>query len=248
MRNLKSHNVLAAFFFLIALLFSFNTEAKVIPKQAKVLIFSFTKGFRHGSIKEGILAIKKLGNEKGLDVEATEDVNAFTSENLKKYKLLVFLSPTGSDVFTADQKDALKWYINNGGGLVGIHAATDFCYEWEWYGKMIGGYFENHPAVQKVKLDIVMPKNKMVKGLPQPWMHTDEWYNFKNVNPDIKVLIKADETSYKGGTMKNNHPVSWYHEFDGGKVFYTALGHTNECFVDPLFLTHLWAGMKWAMK
>lgn len=239
---------LIPFFLIIALFFACTTSSKIASKPQNVLVFSITKGFRHNSIPDGIKAIQKLGIENGFTVDASEDVNSFTTENLKKYKLLIFLSPTGTNVFNDSQKEALKEYIHKGGRFVGIHAATDFCYEWEWYGKMVGGYFESHPKVQEVKLNIVMPKNKMVKGLPQPWIHKDEWYNFKSFNPAVKVLIKADETSYVGGKMKNDHPVSWYHEFEGGKVFYTAMGHTKECYTDSLFIKHLWAGMKWAMK
>ena len=244
MRNLNLKKTVLPFFLIVTLFFGF----KVDKNTPSVLVFSLTKGFRHNSIPDGIKAIKNLGAAHNFRVDTSEDVNSFTSENLKKYKLLVFLSPTGTNVFNDSQKQALKEYINNGGRLVGIHAATDFCYEWEWYGKMIGGYFQSHPKVQEVKLNIVMPKNKIVKGLPQPWMHKDEWYNFKSLNPAIKVLIKADETSYKGGNMKNDHPISWYHEFENGKVFYTAMGHTKECYTDPLFIKHLWAGMKWAMQ
>lgn len=224
-----------------------EVSAKTHSKKDNILVFSLTKGFRHSSIPDGIKALKKMGDENGFVVEATEDVNAFTITNLKKYKALIFLSPTGINVFNDQQKEALKHYINHGGGFIGIHAATDFSYEWAWYGEMVGAYFESHPKVQKVKLNIVMPKNKMVKELPQPWMHTDEWYNFKSFNPAVNVLIKADETSYEGGNMNNDHPVSWYHKFEGGRVFYTALGHTKECYRDSLFLKHLWAGIKWAM-
>jgi len=113
---------------------------------------------------------------------------------------------------------------------------------------MMGAFFEKHPKIQEAKLNIILPKNKINKGLPQPWMHKDEWYNFKSVEPSINVLIKIDETSYTGGTMNNNHPISWYHEFEGGKVFYTALGHTKECYTDPLFLNHVLAGLKWVMN
>ena len=245
MYKVNISKVLIPFFFSVVLFFGFTADKK---EPSKILVFSLTKGFRHVSILDGIKAIRKLGAENNLQIDTSEDVNSISTENLKKYKLLIFLGPTGSDVFNPSQKQALKEYINKGGRFVGIHAASDFCYEWEWYGKMVGGYFESHPKVQEVKLDIVMPKNKMEEGLPQPWMHKDEWYNFKTMNPDVKVLIKADETSYEGGKMNNNHPISWYHEFEGGKVFYTALGHTKECYTDPLFLKHLWAGMKWAMK
>ncbi|KQC02632.1 ThuA domain-containing protein [Pedobacter sp. Hv1] len=230
---------------IIAIFFGFKTDQPT--KKQTVLVFSLTKGYRHASIKDGIAAIKKMGLTNGFEVDTSENINSFTTENLKKYKALIFLNPTGSNVFNDEQKQALKQYINNGGGYVGIHAASDFNYEWEWYGKMVGGYFESHPEVQQAKLNIIDPKHKIVKGLPQPWLHKDEWYNFKSFNTAVKVLIKVDETSYKGGNMKNDHPISWYHEFEGGRVFYTALGHTKECYTDPLFLSHVWAGLKWAM-
>lgn len=224
------------------------SSSMVKDKQAKILIFSLTKGFHHTSIADGITAIQKLGAQNKFNVDTTTDVNQFTTENLKQYQSIIFLSPTGSNLFNDAQKLALKQYINNGGGFVGIHAATDCNYEWEWYGKMVGGYFESHPKIQDAKLIIVDSKNKLVKGLPQPWLHKDEWYNFKSFNTSVKVLIKVDETSYKGGNMNNNHPISWTHIYDGGKVFYTALGHTKECYTDQLFLNHLLAGLKWTMK
>jgi type 1 glutamine amidotransferase len=233
---------------LCVLSFGFKIEKKKVAKRPVILVFSLTKGYHHASIADGIIAIKKLGVENRFTVDTTTDVRLFTSENLKKYKALVFLSPTGSSIFNDEQKAAFKQYINNGGGFIGIHAATDCNFEWEWYGKMVGGFFDSHPKVQDAKLNIIDPKNKIVKGLPQPWPHKDEWYNFKSFNTSVNVLIKVDETSYQGGTMKNDHPISWYHNFEGGKVFYTALGHTKECYTDPLFLQHLLAGMKWAMK
>lgn len=231
---------------LVVLFFGFK-PASPSAKKAKVLIFSLTKGYRHASIKEGIVALTKMGQANGFEIDTTENVLSFTKENLKKYKALIFLNPTGSNIFNEEQKAALQQYIHKGGGYVGIHAASDCNYEWEWYGKLVGGYFESHPKVQEAKLDLVQPKHPLLKGLPQPWLHKDEWYNFKSFNPKVKVLIKVDETSYQGGTMKNDHPISWYHEFEGGRVFYTALGHTKECYSDPIFLQHLWVGLKWAM-
>lgn len=231
------------------MLLSFGFAPKVEKsKKHSVLVFSLTKGFHHASIADGIIAIEKLGLANNFQVDTTTDVKLFTPENLKKYKTIIFLNPTGTNIFNDDQKAAFKQFINNGGGFVGVHAATDCNYEWEWYGKLVGGFFESHPKIQEAKLNIITPKNKLVKGLPSLWIHTDEWYNFKNFNTAVNVLIKVDETSYQGGKMKNEHPISWYHEYDGGKVFYTALGHTKECYTDPLFLKHLLAGIKWTMK
>lgn len=245
---MKNQLKIAVIFLTALFILGFKAEDKTIVKNQSILIFSLTKGFHHASITDGITAIKKMGQENGFNVDTTTDVRLFSLANLKKYKTLVFLSPTGSNIFNDEQKIALKQYINNGGGFVGIHAASDCSFEWEWYGKMVGGFFESHPKIQEAKLNIVMPKNKIVKGLPNTWLHTDEWYNFKSFNKEVKVLIKIDETSYKGGNMKNDHPISWYQKFDGGRVFYTALGHTKESYSNPLFLQHLLAGIKWTMK
>ena len=232
----------------LMLLFNLSIEAKETRKKSKVLVFSLTTSFRHKSINDGIYAITKLATENNFEVDTSESVASFTKENLSKYKTLIFLNPTGSNVFTEQQKQALKEYINNGGGLVGIHAATDFCFEWEWYSKMIGAFFTNHPKVQQAKLVSVNPKNKLMKGLPETWLHTDEWYNFKSFNKEVKVLLKVDETSYQGGTMSNDHPIAWYHEFEGGRVFYTGLGHTPEAYTNKLFLTQLKNAIKWTMR
>lgn len=236
--------------FLVSLLLVFNGKSSLSKsnKMDKVLVFSLTKSYRHKSIRDGILAIRKLGMEKGFQVDTSESVDSFTKANLQQYKTLIFLNPTGSNVFDEAQKQALVSYINKGGGLVGIHAATDFCYEWEWYGKMIGAYFTDHPKVQKAKLTIARPKDKLMKGVPVEWLHTDEWYNFKSFNEQVKVLMMVDEASYQGGKMQNHHPITWYHKFEGGRVFYTGLGHTSESYTDVNFVNLLWNGIKWTMN
>jgi len=216
--------------------------------KPKVLIFSKTNGFRHASIPVGITALKKLGEENNFEVDATEDSTQFNSENLKKYKVLVFLSPTGK-VFGTDQEKALQEYIHNGGGFVGIHAATDCEYNWQWYGDLVGGYFKSHPKQQQAKFIVVDKNNPSTKFLPDVLERFDELYNFKYLNPGIHVLIKIDEKSYDPGpgTMGDNHPMCWCHEYEGGRAFYTELGHTDESYSDPIYLKHILGGIQWAM-
>ncbi|MBS1916449.1 MAG: ThuA domain-containing protein [Bacteroidetes bacterium] len=219
------------------------------PKHAKpvVLIFSKTNGFRHSSIPVGIAAIKKLGAENGFAVEATEDSTAFRFDNLKKYAALVFLSPTGK-VFGPDEEKALQEYIHNGGGFVGIHAATDCEYNWQWYGDLVGGYFKSHPKQQQAKFMVVDKNHLSTKHLPDVWERFDELYNFKYLNPKVNVLIKIDEKSYTGGENGDNHPMAWYHEYEGGRAFYTELGHTDESYSEPNYLQHVLGGIEWAGK
>jgi type 1 glutamine amidotransferase len=215
----------------------------------KVLIFSLTKGYHHESIAQGIEAIKLIGETDNFTADTTTNPALFTDENLKQYKTLIFLSPTGKGLFNTDQQNALINYIHKGGGFVGIHAATDCLYDWEWYNKLVGAYFLKHPKIQPATLNVIDQNHPSTKGLPATWQHTDEWYNFKQVSPDIHVLIKIDESSYTGGEMGGNHPIAWYHKFEGGRAFYTELGHTKEDFTtDTLFLKHLTGGINYALK
>jgi type 1 glutamine amidotransferase len=231
--------------FVIAALFFLGFTVK--PKD-KVLIFSLTKGFHHASIADGISAIKQIGENDNFEVDTTTNPALFTDANLKQYKALIFLSPTGTGLFTPQQQNAFINYIHKGGGFVGIHAATDCCYDWDWYGKLVGAYFSKHPKIQQATLNVVDSKHPSTQNIPSAWLHTDEWYNFKQVSPDIHVLIKVDESSYTGGEMNNNHPIAWYQQFEGGKIFYTALGHTKEDFTtDTLFLKHLTGGINYAL-
>ncbi len=239
---MKKHYLL---FIALFALMGFKPESKT---KDRVLIFSLTKGYHHASIADGITAITAWGKEAGFDTDTTTNPALFTDANLKQYKTLIFLSPTGNGLFNEDEKAALQKYIHNGGGYVGIHAATDCLYDWDWYGKLVGAYFTKHPKIQQATLHVTDPKHIATKQLPESWAHTDEWYNFKNISPDIKVLITVDEKSYTGGENGDAHPISWYQDFEGGRVFYTALGHTKEDYTtDTLFKEHVLNGIKFAM-
>ncbi|MDB5230074.1 MAG: ThuA protein [Chitinophagaceae bacterium] len=226
------------------LLIAVNTDAK--KKKLKILVFCKTAGYHHASIANGKLAIMQLGRENNFDVDTTSDASWFTSQNLKQYKAVVFLSTTG-DIFNDEQQEAFKQYIHNGGGFTGVHAATDTEYDWEWYGKFIGAYFLSHPKQQEALLHVVDHKNISTRHLPADWKRKDEWYNFKNMDSTVHLLITLDESSYEGGKNGSYHPMAWYHNFEGGRMFYTALGHTEESYADPLFLKHLLGGILYAM-
>jgi uncharacterized protein len=215
-------------------------------KHFSVLVFSKTNGYRHESIETGIEAIKKLGEENNFSVYATEDSLDINDKTLKKYNSVIFLSTT-MKVLGEEQEKALQKFIHKGGGFVGIHAATDCEYNFPWYVKMIGGSFESHPKQQVAKLLVLDSSHASTKNLPAVWERKDEWYNFKNLNSQVKVLIKIDEKSYEGGKNGDNHPMAWYHNFEGGRVFYTGLGHTKESYTEPFFLQHLLGGIKYAL-
>ena len=218
-------------------------------QESRVLVFSKTAGYRHSSIGVGIATVRRLGQENGFSVDATEDGGAFTSKNLGRYRAVVFLNTTG-DVLDAAQQDDFERYIQAGGGYVGIHSAADTEYDWPWYGRLAGAYFNGHPNnpnVRKGTFRVLDRSHASTEGLPDRWERVDEFYNFKSIDPTIRVLVDIDEKSYEGGTNGANHPMSWYHDFDGGRAFYTNMGHTEETFSEPLFLRHLLGGLRYAM-
>lgn len=242
---MNAHHLIKKIFLLVLVFGGLSFAFK--KKDPAVLIFSKTNGYRHKSIPAGIDAIKKLGLANKFSVDATEDSLAFTKENLAKYKAIIFLSPT-MNVLGEEQQTALENFIQKGGGFVGVHAASDCEYDWPWYVKMVGASFLSHPEQQVAKLIVTDKNNLATKHLPDTWERKDEWYNFKNLNPDVHVLLKIDESSYKGGKNGDNHPMAWYHAYDGGRAFYTELGHTDESFSEPAFLQHLLGGIKYAIK
>lgn len=239
--NLKS-NLL--FITIAAMIFSWSCQSG--EGKIRLLVFSKTDGYRHASIEPGIEAMKKLGTEKGWEIVATEDASIFTDENLNGFSAVIFLNTT-KDVLDYYQQADFERYIQSGGGFVGIHAATDTEYEWPWYGKLVGAYFAHHPKTQEATIKVEAPDHPSTKMMPSEWQHTDEWYDFKNYNEDVNLLLTVDETSYEGGQMGDFHPISWYHEFDGGRSFYTNLGHRAETFTNDLFLQHITAGITYAI-
>ncbi|MFD1501578.1 ThuA domain-containing protein, partial [Streptosporangium lutulentum] len=220
------------------------TAAAAPPITYKVLVFSKTTGFRHSSIPDGIAMIRQLGADNGFAVDATEDAAAFTTANLAQYKAVVWLSTTG-DVLNAAQQTAFESYIRGGGGYAGVHAAADTEYDWPWYGGLVGSYFKSHPATQQATVRFEDRANPSTAHAPQTWTRTDEWYDYRtNPRTDVKVLANIDESSYSGGTMGADHPITWCHGYEGGRSWYTGMGHTEESYADPAFATLVLGGIQ----
>ena len=216
------------------------------PPPPRILVFSKTAGYRHSSIPVGVAALRRICRENGMLLDTTENSGDFNQKNLCRYAAVVFLSTTG-DVLDPVQEAEFERYIQAGGGFVGIHAASDTEYGWSWYGGLVGGYFNGHPAIQDATLQVENHDHPATRHLGATWNRRDEWYNLRDLNPQLNILLKIDETSYQGGTMGGDHPMSWYHQYDGGRAFYTALGHTEESYSEPDFLKHILGGLKYAI-
>jgi type 1 glutamine amidotransferase len=228
---------------MVCMLLSFTTA----KKQKRVLVYSKTRGYHHACIPAGIAAIQKLGMENNFAVDTTTDSSYFKKRTLKKYAAVVFLSTTGN-VLNDEQQVAFQKYIQSGGGYVGVHAATDTEYDWPWYNQLVGAQFKSHPKQQKAMFNVVDASHISTQHLPARWERFDELYNFKSIQNGLHVVVTIDEKSYTGGENGDVHPMAWYHDFDGGRAFYTALGHTDESYLDPLYLKHLLGGLEYAMN
>jgi cytochrome c len=214
--------------------------------EVDVLVYTRTTGFRHDSIPAGIAAVQAMGAANGWVVVATEEPTTFEAAMLAEFDVIVFLSTTG-DVLDDAQQMALQGWVQAGGGFVGIHSATDTEAAWPWYVGLVGTTFADHPAQQDATIHVVDATHPATTVVPDPWMRFDEWYNFTtSPSGTVDVLLQLDETTYTGGTMGADHPIAWSHEYDGGRSFYTALGHTIESWSEPAFLAHVEGAIVWA--
>jgi hypothetical protein len=241
-----------AYFLILFLLFSSGVFAQ---KQFKVFLFTRTAGWHHESIHEGVDAIRKLGERHYFDVDWQENPGFVTEKNLENYQVIIFLNTTG-DILNEEQQKAVEKFIQAGNGFVGIHSASDTEYNWEWYTKMVGMMFKIHPLNQTAYLNVVDNNFPGMERFPKRLLWTDEWYEFGELKSNnLKYLVTVDEKTYKpevkwgrneGKGMGAVHPISWYQYYDGGRSFYTALGHIPATFSDQTFLDHLYGGIYWA--
>lgn len=214
-------------------------------EKDRLLVFSKTAGFRHDSIPQGIAAVRELLGDR-YEIDATEDSKAFAADNLRRYKAVVFISTTG-DILDEAQQQAFEGFIRAGGGFAGIHAAADTEHSWPWYGKLIGAYFKTHPHIQESLVKVEDRTHRSTRMLPAEWRRVDEWYVYnRNPRGEVRVLASLDDSTVQGVDMGGDHPIAWYHEFDGGRAWYTGGGHTKESFSEPLFRSHIEGGILWA--
>ena len=228
-------------------LFPFDTDINCLNCSSNnsysVLVITETKGWVHDSIESGLKLIQNIGNKNNFNVYHSDNSSVITYKNLKEIKTIIFLNTT-EEILTDVEQKVMESFIRSGKGFVGVHAAADTEYNWQWYGKLVGAYYRNHPEVMNGK--ILTINHKITNHLDSEWEIEDEWYNFDYVNYDINILLNLDEDSYIGGEHPDYHPITWYHEYDGGRSFYTGLGHTKEVYEDERFIKLLEKGILYA--
>lgn len=243
----------------------YETEAPAVPidiKRPAILVFSKTNGFRHEeAIPAANTLFTNMATAQGWGYYQTENGATFNPEILSRFDAVIFNNVSG-DVFTPAQRQALKNFIENGGGFVGIHGAGgDMSYDWRWYvDHLIGAQFIGHPMnpqFQKATVKIEDKTNPATLDLPDSWARTDEWYSFEKSarKPGVDILASLDESTYspKGIfgqdlAMGKDHPIVWSHCSGKGRVLYSAMGHTASSYSEPEYRKLLSGAARWALK
>jgi len=225
-------------------------------QQFKAMVFTETHVYHHQSIPAGIKALEKLSAKHHFDLEWQELSHyIFKEEILKDVDLLIFLNTSG-DVLDENEQQVFKKFIQSGKGFIGIHCASSTEDDWDWYTQLVGRMFHVHPQIQTGLLKVEDRNFPGMERLPDSWYWTEEWYEFgEEKADDLNYLLTLDESTIetevdwgtkKGDGMGEFHPIAWYHEYDGGRSFYTSLGHLSSSYEDPLFMAHIYGGIFWA--
>lgn len=219
------------------------SASAVAAPPSRVLIFSKTAGFRHDSIPGAVAALSDIARRQSLDADASEDASVFTPDRLRRYRAVVFVNTTG-DILDPEQQRVLEAFIRAGGGFMGVHAAADTEYDWPWYGELVGAWFLGHPpGLQTTRVRF---GHDGIAARGREWRVTDEIYNYRrNPRGSVAVIATVDEHDYAGGTMGDDHPIAWCHGFEGGRAWYTGLGHDAAMYSDATFLRHLRRGLRY---
>ncbi len=220
------------------------------PKR--VLYITYTAGFRHSSIPASQQSMLDIAAQSGgrLEVVPSEDLSQLTADNLKSFDAIFFFT-SGELPITDQQKADLLDFVRSGKGFGGAHSATDTFYTWPDYGDMIGAYFDGHPWVQQVSIDVEDPEHPAMQGLAPSFRILDEIYQFRNFSRDrVRVLMTLDTSTVDMGAPGINRTdgdfaLAWCRNYGAGRVFYTALGHFGETWLDPRFQSMLSNALLW---
>ncbi|MGI5215555.1 ThuA domain-containing protein [Plantactinospora sp. CA-290183] len=216
------------------------------PGSFRVLVFTKTAGERRPSISDGVSTIRGLAEANGFAVTVSQDASAFTADNLAKFRAVVFLNTTG-DVLNPAQEAAFEAYVKAGGGYVGVHAAAETESDWAFYQQLVGAKVAGVAAVEPGNVDVADRAHPSTETVPRTLTLTEEWYNFTaNVRGSAHVLATADPGSFGGASMGWDHPMAWCKDHQGGRSWYTGLGHSIETYRTSAFRKHLLGGIQWA--
>jgi len=222
--------------------------------QFEVLVLSIPNKYHHDYIPVARESFQRMALHHQFALTWTDDPAVFEGD-LKKFAAIVFLNTPG-EVLNETQRSRFQDYLHAGGGFVAVHKAIATARQWPWYEKLLGQSFRTHPYIQTAVVHVTDRNFPATMPLPDRWIWTDEWYEYDApLVSDLHVIMTVDETTYDptriwpgqhAAGMGAFHPVAWYHRFEGGRCFATALGHNPELYTDKTYLDHIYGGIYWA--
>ncbi len=247
-------------------------EGAVQGEKPKILLLTHSQGYKHDVLPVAERIIKKMGRESGaFEVVGLEgylqepeaiDLSMISRQYLEQYAAVMFYT-TGELPLDDSQKDALIDFVKGGKAYIGTHSATDTFYKWKGYGELSGAYFAGHgPKDLKLILKIEDQHHPATEMLGDSWEIADEFYRFATAADDderpvpysrdrLHVLMSVDtersDLSHQGMQMGGDYAIAWCQDFGEGRSFYTALGHRDEVWENPVYQQHLLGGILWAL-
>jgi len=238
---------------LLVLISIFILNKIIAQDQFSVLLYTRHDDYHSNIIPVAIKAFEDMAETHQFKFDWTQRPNELT-EKLPEYDVLIFMN-ANADSLNTKHMDVLKTFMNQGGGFVGIHATSNGKKENPWFDGLVGAKFINHPKHQVAIIDVVDENFPATMHLPKRWLRSDEWYNLNILDLEqLNVILNLDETSYdyKAGYndiplkgMGEKHPIAWYQEYEGGRSFYTAIGHQPKSYENENFLNHIFGAIYW---
>lgn len=206
----------------------------------------------HGVLDQSATAVRQVAEAAGLRARRVNDVTRLAEDELRAARAVVLFT-IGETPWDAGQRAALLDGVRSGRtALVALHAATDSCYAWQAYGRLVGARFDGHPWTREVTLEVREPAHPSTAHLGPAWRWYDEVYQFRDLRDDARVLLQVRDGELDLATEGARrppfgYPLSWCFTEGRGRVFSTTLGHFPVAWESPVYLRHLAGGLAWAL-
>lgn len=229
-----------------------------------MLIYSRTAWYRHPEVPRLNGWLVNVLTAAGWEAHVSGSPKDFRPKTLARYEAIILNSTTeiGKDLEDGQKQAILDWF-RAGGGLVALHGAAVHHGTWDWYADLFACDFDSDSEYVEARL-VVDPGAKdhpAMKGTFPEFRYTADWHTFtKSVTgvPGVQVLFRADESSFEvvrkyfrdrgSKPMGEDHPIAWVRDFEGGRLFYTSLGHDVRSLDTPFGRLHLLGGLEWAAE
>jgi uncharacterized protein len=229
--------------------------AQAADTQFSLLVLALPTRYHYEYIPVAHESFERLAKLHAFELTWSQQAHVMEGD-LSRYAAIVFLNSSGEEL-NERQREGVERYMRAGGNAVVVHRAIiSSPGVWPWYEKLVGRSFRIHPMLQSAVVNKADPSFPAAFALPEHWIWSDEWYEFTNPHQvTVNPVLTVDERSYDpkriwpgqvAHGMGADHPVSWYHAHEKGRVFVTALGHNAEMYKDPQYLGHLWGGIYWS--